>query len=176
MACSLTFISQAPAVQWSQSLADTARIIAESCEYRHNTSVNGGGYGQNIGAGFSPNAMGFLITEGFYNSEVNHYTAYGKEPNTTEVGLWGHFSQIVVSNPLCRLWTIRTTAGGRPCHLQDVKRGTPIDPRRLLTLYVVVEFYHVRRLLHAGLFRDGPEEYWWRNIALVFGLQLRPSW
>ncbi|KAI0175367.1 CAP domain-containing protein [Pestalotiopsis sp. NC0098] len=98
----------ASAVQWSQSLADTARIIAESCDYRHNTSVNGGGYGQNIGAGFNPNAMGFLITEGFYNSEVNHYTAYGKEPNTTEVGLWGHFSQIV--------WSSTTSVG---CYTQD---------------------------------------------------------
>lgn len=125
----LTFGTQASAVQWSQSLADTARIIAESCDYRHNTSVNGGGYGQNIGAGFNPNAMGFLITEGFYNSEVNHYTAYGKEPNTTEVGLWGHFSQIVVSNLLCRLLAIRTIAEGKHCRLSRCQEETPNDPR-----------------------------------------------
>jgi hypothetical protein len=43
--------------------------------------------------------MGVLITEGFYNNEVNAYKAYGMEPNDTDAGhhVWGHFSQVIVS-------------------------------------------------------------------------------
>ncbi|KAK6079449.1 scp-like extracellular protein [Seiridium cupressi] len=85
----------AAAVVWSSSLADTARIIASSCVYRHNTTVNGGGYGQNIGAGFAATAMGQFVTEALYNGEVNAYTYYGGEPDVSTVGQWGHFSQIV---------------------------------------------------------------------------------
>ncbi|KAM0816787.1 putative CAP domain-containing protein [Seiridium cardinale] len=85
----------AAAVVWSSSLADTARIIASSCVYRHNTTVHGGGYGQNIGAGFAATAMGQFVTEALYNGEVNAYTYYGGEPDVNTVGQWGHFSQIV---------------------------------------------------------------------------------
>ncbi|KAK6082307.1 scp-like extracellular protein [Seiridium cupressi] len=85
----------AAAVVWSSSLADTARIIASSCVYRHNTTVNGGGYGQSIGAGFAATAMGQFVTEALYNGEVNAYTYYGGEPDVSTVGQWGHFSQIV---------------------------------------------------------------------------------
>jgi len=64
------------------------------------SDVGGGGYGQNIGAGYSgtPLSMGQFITEGLYNSEVNHYTAYGSEPNLADFGMWGHFTQVVWKN------------------------------------------------------------------------------
>lgn len=39
--------------------------------------------------------MGSLISEGFYNGEVNQYTYYGGEPDTSTLNGWGHFSQIV---------------------------------------------------------------------------------
>ena len=39
--------------------------------------------------------MGYLISDGFYNSEVNYYTYYGGEPDTSTLHEWGHFSQIV---------------------------------------------------------------------------------
>ena len=59
--------------------------------------MNGGGYGQNIGAGYpdTPLGMGAFITEGLYNSEVNNYIYYGEEPNLSTLNLWGHFTQIV---------------------------------------------------------------------------------
>jgi len=39
--------------------------------------------------------MGSIITDGFYNGEVNSYTYYGGEPDTSTLHAWGHFSQIV---------------------------------------------------------------------------------
>ncbi|KAK5046171.1 hypothetical protein LTR84_008628 [Exophiala bonariae] len=87
----------ANALTWSPALADIAREIAQTCVYGHVTSVGGGGYGQNIGAGYTadPFSMGKFITEGLYNSEVNLYTAYGSEPNIADFTLWGHFTQVV---------------------------------------------------------------------------------
>ncbi|OAL40605.1 hypothetical protein AYO20_00341 [Fonsecaea nubica] len=112
---------------WSSSLADTARLIAETCVYGHDTTVNGGGYGQNIGAGYpgTPLGMGQFVTEGLYNSEVNNYVAYGTEPDVSTVGLWGHFTQIV--------WKASTAVG---CYTADctgssgglVNAGPPISP------------------------------------------------
>ncbi|ETS86932.1 hypothetical protein PFICI_00760 [Pestalotiopsis fici W106-1] len=93
---------------WSPTLAETARKIASSCIYGHDTSVDGGGYGQNIGAGFLSTAMGQFITEGLYNSEVNNYVYYGGEPNLNTLSQWGHFSQIV--------WKSSITVG---CYTSD---------------------------------------------------------
>lgn len=78
----------ASSLSWNQSLAEIARTSALNCDYRHT------GVGQNIGAGIPADAMGVLITEGFYNNEVNAYKAYGMEPNDTDAGhhVWGHFS------------------------------------------------------------------------------------
>ncbi len=39
--------------------------------------------------------MGSIITDGFYNGEVNYYTYYDGEPDTSTLHFWGHFSQIV---------------------------------------------------------------------------------
>ncbi|KXJ89560.1 CAP domain-containing protein [Microdochium bolleyi] len=80
---------------WSSALAETARKITETCVYSFNTVTDGGGYGQNIGAGFPSNSMGSFITNGLYNPEVNSYTYYGGEPDYSTVGQWGHFSQII---------------------------------------------------------------------------------
>ncbi|KIW81747.1 hypothetical protein Z517_04773 [Fonsecaea pedrosoi CBS 271.37] len=112
---------------WSSSLADTARLIAETCVYGHDTTINGGGYGQNIGAGYpgTPLGMGQFVTEGLYNSEVNNYVAYGTEPDVSTVGLWGHFTQIV--------WKASAAVG---CYTADctgssgglVNAGPPISP------------------------------------------------
>ncbi|KAH8660229.1 CAP domain-containing protein [Xylariales sp. PMI_506] len=98
----------APLLTWSSSLAETAKQIASSCVFAHNTTANGGGYGQNIGAGFPANDMGQFITDGMYNGEVNYYTYYGAEPVTSTAGYWAHFSQIV--------WK-KTTAVG--CYTYD---------------------------------------------------------
>lgn len=69
--------------------------IAQNCIYQHDTVVNGGGYGQTLGAGYPSTMMGVFITEGLYNAEVNSYTYYGGEPDYTALGQYGDFSQIV---------------------------------------------------------------------------------
>ncbi|KAF3012837.1 hypothetical protein E8E14_009668 [Neopestalotiopsis sp. 37M] len=98
----------AVALTWSPTLAETARKIATSCIYGHNTTADGGGYGQNIGAGFMSTSMGQFITEGLYNSEVSNYIYFGAEPDLNTLSLWGHFSQIV--------WKSTTTVG---CYTSD---------------------------------------------------------
>ena len=87
----------APAVQWSDTLASTASKIASSCVYRHDVRTDGGGYGQNIAAGVGPGAISRIITNMFYNGEVNWFDGlYGEEhPDMTNFEHWGHFSQLV---------------------------------------------------------------------------------
>lgn len=60
-------------------------------------NVNGGGYGQNIAAGVEANNVSAVITELFYNGEVNYYNnLYGQaNPDMTNFEKWGHFSQLV---------------------------------------------------------------------------------
>ncbi|EXJ86871.1 hypothetical protein A1O3_03825 [Capronia epimyces CBS 606.96] len=100
----------ATALTWSPSLAETAQMIAQTCVYGHVTNINGGGYGQNIGAGYpvTPLGMGNFVTEGLYNSEVNNYVYYGAEPDITTLQQWGHFTQIV--------WKSTTSVG---CYTAD---------------------------------------------------------
>ena len=78
-------------------------------------NVGGGGYGQNIGAGYTadPLSMGNFVTEGLYNSEVNLYTAYGSEPVIGDFTMWGHFTQVVwKSTDSIGCYTADCTAGG----------------------------------------------------------------
>ncbi|KAK6425377.1 hypothetical protein LTR95_016272 [Oleoguttula sp. CCFEE 5521] len=100
----------APALEWSQSLADTASKIAQSCVYAHNVDMDNGGYGQNIAAGVKGDDVTSVITDLFYNGEVGYYNnLYGQsQPDMTNFHLWGHFSQIV--------WKGTTSVG---CATQD---------------------------------------------------------
>lgn len=56
-----------------------------------------GGYGQNIAAGVGSDNISMIITELFYNGEVNWYDGlYGQaQPDMSEFEHWGHFSQVV---------------------------------------------------------------------------------
>ncbi|KAJ4535773.1 hypothetical protein HRR77_007717 [Exophiala dermatitidis] len=114
----------ASALTWSPAMAETARVIAQTCVYGHVTNINGGGYGQNIGAGYpaTPLGMGNFVTEGLYNSEVNNYVSYGSEPDTSKLNQWGHFTQIVwKSTTSVGCYTADCTATG----LQNVGSGVP---------------------------------------------------
>ncbi|EXJ88083.1 hypothetical protein A1O1_05011 [Capronia coronata CBS 617.96] len=105
----------ANALTWSPSLADTARVLAQTCVYGHVTNINGGGYGQNIGAGYpaTPLGMGNFVTEGLYNGEVNNYVSYGSEPDLSQLDYWGHFTQIVwKSTSSVGCYTADCTASG----------------------------------------------------------------
>lgn len=61
------------------------------------SSIDGGGYGQNIGYGVTENEIGMMITNLMYNDEIDYFpNPYGvPNPAMTEFEKWGHFSQIV---------------------------------------------------------------------------------
>ncbi|KAI7490649.1 hypothetical protein KC357_g1994 [Hortaea werneckii] len=84
-------------LEWDDGLASTAQKIAESCTYAHNTEEDGGGYGQNIAAGITAENVSQVITDMFYNGEINLFAdQYGKEqPDMTNFEGWGHFTQLV---------------------------------------------------------------------------------
>ena len=74
------------------------------------SDADGGGYGQNIAAGVPPDNISAIITDLFYNGEVNYYAGYYgmSQPPMTNFEHWGHFSQIV--------WKATTHVG---CATQD---------------------------------------------------------
>ncbi|OAG44444.1 hypothetical protein AYO21_01440 [Fonsecaea monophora] len=82
---------------WSASQATIAAEIAASCVFAHNTAAGGGGYGQNIGAGYTPAQVPAMIGNDMYNGEMPYYPLpYGVDnADTTNFAKWGHFSQIV---------------------------------------------------------------------------------
>jgi hypothetical protein len=79
-----------------------------------NSQAGGGGYGQNIGAGASPDAVPALITDEMYNNEIGYFpTPYGQaQPDMSNFENWGHFSQIV--------WKSTTSVG---CATVDCSAG-----------------------------------------------------
>ncbi|KAJ6091657.1 hypothetical protein N7467_003626 [Penicillium canescens] len=87
----------ANSVTWSGSLESSARTLAAKCVYQHDTSIDGGGYGQNIGYGVEEASIGEMITNLMYNDEMMYFAElYGTaSPDMTNFDAWGHFSQIV---------------------------------------------------------------------------------
>jgi len=91
----------APALAWDDAVAATALKIANSCNYAHDTTTDGGGYGQNIAAGCPADNVTSVITELFYNNEAPNFNGlYGQATPSNindEAAFdgWGHFSQIV---------------------------------------------------------------------------------
>lgn len=87
----------APNMTWGTGLATSAKIVAQSCNFAHNMTVNGGGYGQNIAAGIQSTNVSYIISDMFYNSEAPNFNGlYGQaQPSYANFGSWGHFSQVV---------------------------------------------------------------------------------
>jgi len=91
----------APALQWDAALAATALKIANSCNYAHDVTTDGGGYGQNIAAGCPANNISSVITDLFYNNEAENFNSlYGQATpsninDVTAFDGYGHFTQIV---------------------------------------------------------------------------------
>ncbi|KAK3372157.1 CAP domain-containing protein [Podospora didyma] len=95
-----------PAVTWSQTYADYAATVAKSCDFKHDLSPGGGGYGQNIAMYAGTNAADDNashaasggIGDGWYNGELHIFPSqdYGKpNPDMKDFEAWGHFSQMV---------------------------------------------------------------------------------
>ncbi|KAL9027082.1 MAG: hypothetical protein Q9196_004348 [Gyalolechia fulgens] len=81
---------------WDDTLATYAEQSAKTCVWEHNMSPGGGGYGQNIAAGYAPNDIAVILTNMFYNDEMMLFPGYGSD----KVGMdnfhkWGHFSQML---------------------------------------------------------------------------------
>ena len=74
------------------------------------SAIDGGGYGQNIAAGAPATNISSVITDTFYNGEINWFDGlYGEAtPDMTNFEHWGHFSQIV--------WKATSSVG---CAVQD---------------------------------------------------------
>lgn len=94
----------APALTYNTQLAGYAAEVAASCNFAHDLSEGGGGYGQNIAAYASSDFTGFTqelllevaISDQWYNGEAPSFTYYGEAtPDMSDFESWGHFSQMV---------------------------------------------------------------------------------
>ncbi|KAK6365455.1 hypothetical protein LTS17_011174 [Exophiala oligosperma] len=87
----------AAALTWNTQMATYAAETAAKCVYGHDLTPGGGGYGQNIGAGYTAAQVPAMIGNDMYNHEMPYYPLpYGvNNPDTSNFGAWGHFSQIV---------------------------------------------------------------------------------
>lgn len=88
----------APRIVWSDSLAATAQKIASGCVFAHVMGEDGGGYGQNIAAGAPEAAISHVISDQFYNAEINNFGNQYGVADPTGFESWGHFSQLVWKN------------------------------------------------------------------------------
>lgn len=92
---------------YNTTLAGYAATLAATCNFHHDVTIGGGGYGQNIaaygasGTSASQNASIFAaraITNAWYNGEINDFLSsyYGEAtPDMSNFEAWGHYSQVV---------------------------------------------------------------------------------
>ncbi|KAJ5097132.1 PR-1-like protein [Penicillium angulare] len=86
-----------PYLVWNQTLADAAYSWGTRCQFRHNTSLLQGGYGQNLAASSPTASISVHISDYWYNNEMEFFAPYYGWPNPGESSS-GHFSQIVWKN------------------------------------------------------------------------------
>ncbi|KAF2173465.1 hypothetical protein M409DRAFT_61858 [Zasmidium cellare ATCC 36951] len=114
----------APNLVWDTTIAATAMKIAKTCNFAHQMDIDAGGYGQNLAAGIPATNITYVVTDMWYNSEVNAYlpSYYGSEPSSSEFGKYGHFSQVVWKG------TTRLGCATKDCSVDGLKgvgRGVP---------------------------------------------------
>ncbi|KAL1838649.1 hypothetical protein VTJ49DRAFT_2456 [Mycothermus thermophilus] len=98
----------AAGLSWSDDLANSAAVLAQRCVFAHDTSINGGGYGQNLAMWASSSqqqiqsfgatkSLAKATTNGWYNGELHLFASeFGKaNPDKTRFREWGHFTQLV---------------------------------------------------------------------------------
>ncbi|KAM3073201.1 hypothetical protein ACMFMG_008913 [Clarireedia jacksonii] len=98
-----------PLLKWDTDLVASAKVLAETCHWGHNMTINGGGYGQNIAAYGATNAQALgaqkevavAATNMWYNGEQTLYlpSYYGENnPDMSTFESWGHYTQMVWLN------------------------------------------------------------------------------
>ena len=93
--------NSAGTITWDGNLANIALEIANSCVYAHNVAVGGIAYGQNIAAGAPADNVTSVITDLFYNAEIENFAGlYGQATpdninDDTAFDGYGHYTQIV---------------------------------------------------------------------------------
>ncbi|KAF2167519.1 hypothetical protein M409DRAFT_36574 [Zasmidium cellare ATCC 36951] len=107
---------------WDDTLANAAQEWAQVCTFAHNTTIGGGGYGQNIALGNSDTCISISISDQWYNNELGWYASlYGEaQPSMTDFEHWGHFSQVV--------WKGTTKVGCATVNCPDGVMGWPSTP------------------------------------------------
>lgn len=87
---------QAEDLQWDANLAYEAHTIASSCVYAHNQQLDPGA-GQNIAAGIPAANVSGVITDLWYNNEIEMFSyCYGQpQPDYTNFPKWGHATQML---------------------------------------------------------------------------------
>ncbi|KAI4274383.1 MAG: hypothetical protein LQ337_003982 [Flavoplaca oasis] len=86
----------ARALEWDDSLASYAEQVAKKCVYDHDRTPGDGGYGQNIAAGTPAKQVAKILTNAFYNNELELYPSFGSDSvDMSNFHAWGHFSQMV---------------------------------------------------------------------------------
>lgn len=129
----------APAMTWNDKIAASAQEAADSCVFKHQMDINGGGYGQNLAMWGTSNNAGALGEDGaiaraasnmWYGGEFASYASFfGKEPSMGNFGDWGHLSQL--------LWADSTGLG---CAVKLCKKGSPMSAS-MDAWYMVCNYY-----------------------------------
>ncbi|KAK3079864.1 hypothetical protein LTS18_003719 [Coniosporium uncinatum] len=89
-----------PEITWDNTLAQEAWILAQKCEFRHNTtsSFDGKQRGQNMLAATPSDHISEVVTNAWYNGEYEAVINFlGGEPSDDpeQLDLWSHMTQVL---------------------------------------------------------------------------------
>ena len=119
------------------------------------SAAGGGGYGQNIAAGAGPSSIGAVISNLFYNGEVNLYwegvAQNNGQPDYNTFESWGHFSQMV--------WKASTSVACATQHCPNGLSGVGSD---VAPYFTVCNYYPPGEL-------EKPDS--WPSITLLTEIQ-----
>ncbi|KAM3423206.1 hypothetical protein BST61_g656 [Cercospora zeina] len=146
----------APGLTWDLDMYRYAKDLAQRCNFQHNTSIGGGGYGQNLAAGVKEDNITASITDLWYGSEFNAYDPkwYGtSEPDMSNFAAFGHFTQVV--------WKGTTAVG---CYVADCSKTGLVGVGRNVPPYLTVCNYKAPGN-YVGRFKDNVGKPLGRPVA-----------